>query len=217
MARWGSSVAIARSGWPRLVKLVWLGEANMALYYVLLHMRLRVGSSEFVLRSLPVVFAVATIPAIYLLGKELFGPRVGLVAAFLLAVNAGHVEYSQDARAYALVVFLVVLSMLCLMRSLRNPTLGNWVSYAAIATLSGYAHLFAILTVPAYAVGLAFFRPNRRIWKKFAYATGAVMALWLPLGVFVMTRDIGQLAWVPPTSWTHGRYSFKSPRWFFPN
>ena len=89
-------------------------QANMVLYYLLLRGWIRLGSSEFVIRGLSVVAGVAAIPAIYVLGTRLFGPKAGRVAALLLSVHAFHVEYSQEARAYSLFMLLAVMSWLFL-------------------------------------------------------------------------------------------------------
>jgi hypothetical protein len=59
----------------------------MVLYYVLLRGWTGLGSGELAVRSLSVVAGVAAIPAIYLLGKRLFGPKAGRVAALLLSVH----------------------------------------------------------------------------------------------------------------------------------
>ena len=94
------------------MRILWRREADMSLYYFLLHGWLLFGGSEFFVRSFSVLFAVASVPAIYLLGRQLFDSRVGLIAAALLAVNAYLVQYSQDARSYSLMVLLGLLSSL---------------------------------------------------------------------------------------------------------
>ena len=83
----GASVAIARLDWYNFARILWRREANMSLYYFLLHFWLHFGGSEFFVRSLSVLFSVASIPIIYLLGRRLFDSRVGLIAAALLTVN----------------------------------------------------------------------------------------------------------------------------------
>src|ERR1700733_3288624 len=113
----GVSVAIARLDWYNFARILWRREANMSLYYLLFRGWLHFGRSEFFVRSLSVCFAVASIPVIYLLGRRLFDARVGLLAAALLAVNAYHVQYSQDARSYSLMVFLCSLSSLYFLKS----------------------------------------------------------------------------------------------------
>ena len=116
----GVSVAIARLDWYNFARILWRREANMSLYYFLLHFWLYFGGSEFFVRALSVLFAVASVPVIYLLGRRLFDSRVGLIAAALMAVNAYHVQYSQDARSYSLMVLLCLLSSLYFLKCLER-------------------------------------------------------------------------------------------------
>ena len=68
------------------------------------------GVSEFGVRSLPMLLGVAAVALAYLTGKELGGRRAGLFAAGTLAINPLHIAYSQEARQYAMLVFLVMLA-----------------------------------------------------------------------------------------------------------
>ena len=116
----GVSVAIARLDWYNFARILWRREANMSLYYLFLRGWLHFGGSEFFVRSLSVVFAVASIPVIYMLGRRLFDSRVGLFAAALLAANAYFVQYSQDARSYSLMVLLCSLSSFYFLKCLER-------------------------------------------------------------------------------------------------
>ena len=78
----------------------------MGVYFLLLHFWLMLGSSLGFLRGLSVLFSVATIPVIYALGARLFGRNAGLIAAWLLAINAFHIRYAQEIRGYAMVALL---------------------------------------------------------------------------------------------------------------
>ena len=82
-------------------------ENTPPLYYVLAWPWAHLfGTSEVGLRSLSTVFSVALIPVAYLIGGQLVGSRVGLVAAALVATNPMLVWYGQEARAYALLSLL---------------------------------------------------------------------------------------------------------------
>ena len=104
------SAEVARISWGNFLHLLWWREANMSLYYVLLRIWLQFGHSEFYIRSLSVVIAAATIPAIYWLARLLYDRRVALIAAALFTFNAYSIRYSQEARSYALFLLLATLS-----------------------------------------------------------------------------------------------------------
>ncbi|MGC8787836.1 MAG: glycosyltransferase family 39 protein, partial [Anaerolineae bacterium] len=60
------------------------------LYYMFLHFWLRFGDSEFVVRLLSVTLGLISILGIYILAKQLFNRRVGLLSALLLAISPLH-------------------------------------------------------------------------------------------------------------------------------
>ena len=136
----GVSVGIAGLDWYNFVRILWRREANMSLYYFSLRYWLHFGSSEFFVRSLSVLFAIASVPVTYLLGRRLFDSRVGLIAAALLAVNAYQVQYSQDARSYSLMVLLCLLSSLYFVKCMGKPTGSNRATYVFTSVLAVYAH-----------------------------------------------------------------------------
>ena len=194
----GISVAIARLDWYNFARILWRREANMSLYYLLLHFWLHLGGSEFFVRSLSVLFAIASVPAIYLLGRRLFDSRVGLIAAALLAVNAYHVQYSQEARAYSLMVLLCLLSSLCFLQCLAEPSRRNRAAYVLSSALAVYAQFFSALLVIAQWVSLSFIEEHspkqarakaRNDWRWIAFLTSPVL-------VFVATTGTGPLRWV---------------------
>ncbi|MGB6679248.1 MAG: glycosyltransferase family 39 protein [Terriglobales bacterium] len=191
----GVSVAIARLDWYNFVRILWRREANMSLYYLLLHFWLEFGGSEFFVRSLSVFFAIASVPVIYLLGRRLFGSRVGLITAALLAVNAYHVQYSQDARSYSLMVFLCLLSSLYFLKCLSEPSRRNRIAYIVSSTLAVYAQFFSLLLVIAHWLSLRMLdrgqepRQIRNDWRWIVLLSSPILA-------FAAATGTGPLRWV---------------------
>jgi mannosyltransferase len=196
----GVSAEIARLRWSQFFQVLWHREANMALYYVLLHFWMKVGSGEAFVRGLSVLFAVATILVIYVLGRRLFGTAAGLIAAWLLAINAYHVSYSQEARSYALVIFLVTLSTWFLVRNLQQPDSALWFAYALVSALAVYAHFFAALIIVAQAASLALLRGSNFAWRDYVRSLRWFVYMIAPLA-FVAARIGGApVDWIPHTS-----------------
>src|SRR3972149_7108661 len=155
------SVVIAHD-WEGMWQLITNEELNMWLYYALLHYWLKLGNGEFWVRSLSALFAVATVPAAYLLGKRLFGSRVATLAGLLLAVNPFLILHAQNARSYSLFLFLVILSSYFFVNSIEKPRGHQWIAYVVTSTLAVYAHLFASLVVVAQLISLLF-RGKQRV------------------------------------------------------
>ena len=188
-------VEIARLDWFNFARILWRREANMSLYYLFLRLWLHLGDTPTILRSLSVIFALATIPALYLLGRRLFDSRTGLIAAVLLALNAYHIRYSQEARSYALTVLLCVLSSLFFVESLENPTRRVRLGHILTSSLAVYAHFFAALLILAQYLSLRFVEgtripePARKDWRWIGFGV-------LPVAIFVVSTGAGPLSWI---------------------
>ena len=155
----------------------------MSLYYLLLRFWLKFGDSEFWIRSLSALFAVASVPAIFALGSRLFGPRTGMLVALLLSVNPTFVYWAQEARSYSLMIFLVILNLYFFVRSVQEPSIGNWTCYTIASGLSVYSHFLAASVTLAELVSLAFL-PMRRIpWRNLVWSGMGATILLLPMAL----------------------------------
>src|SRR3954467_6213099 len=135
-----ATVNILRHGFGDMLSAVSAGESTPPVYYVVAWLWSKLfGTGEVGLRSLSAVLGTATIPLVFVLGREVAGRTAGLVAAALCAFNPLLIWYSQEARSYSLMVLLTGLSLLALLRVLDDASsrrLAGWavVSVAAIAT-----------------------------------------------------------------------------------
>ena len=192
-----ASAHLAGLNWPHLWDALWTsGEGNMALYYAILHVWTALGGSEFALRLPSVFFATATIAVFYVFGARLSGTRTGLLAALLLAVNVYHIRYSQEARSYTLLVLLVTLSSMFFVSGIQRPTQRAWTAYVITTTLAVYAHFFGVLVLAAHWISTQFIRRRDVPWGAFVKSTCVIGALLVPVGIFLFTKDQGQVDWV---------------------
>jgi mannosyltransferase len=195
------SLSIARLDPAGFRNVVLSWELNEGLYYTLLRNWMHLGQSEFFIRLLSLLPSVAAIPFVYLLGRRLVSEKAGLVAALLLAVNAFDVRYAQEARAYSLFAFLVVLASWFFVRCLDAPhKRGNWAGLVIALVLGMYAHFFAGLMLPVFWLGAAL-RKRGFPWKQFLISSGIMVALAIPILLFVATKNRGQVGWVQTTRW----------------
>jgi mannosyltransferase len=151
---------VLRVGFGHAMDAVGFSESAPPLYYALAWVWTQiVGTGPWGLRSLSALAGVATIPVAYLVGCELRGRRAGLLAAALVAVNPMLIWYSQEARAYALLVFFCALSLLYCVRALRvgegeDATAGpadkrNLVLWGVFSGLALATHYFAVFPLAA--------------------------------------------------------------------
>ncbi len=102
----------------------WAGRINgqPPLYYYLFHIWTAInGTDPYYARFFSVLFSALTIPIIYLIGKRLSGPVMGLAAAVILAVSPFHVFFAQDTSIYTLLTFNTAVALSALTRLLVDP------------------------------------------------------------------------------------------------
>ena len=138
-------------------------EGNPPLYFSLLDGWMGAfGTSEAAVRSLSALIGTATIPLAYAIGRRLATQRVGLVLAALVAFNPLLVWFSQEARPYALLVFLSGLSFLLFASALELPTRRRLAGWAVASGLALATHYFAgLLILPEAAWLIHRVRPRR--------------------------------------------------------
>jgi mannosyltransferase len=204
------SVARARLDLASLWAEVSGSQANMGLYYLVLHFWIAIGTTEAAVRSLSVVFAVLTIPVVYGLASRLSGVRAGVLASAFLAFNAFFLRYAQEARGYSLAVLLVCLSSYWLVRSLQQPLTRHWIAYVVTSVLAVYAHLFGALVLVAHLVSLAFRARGTTPWRPLCVSAAVISVGVAPLAAFVLFRDAGQIDWVPAPRAVDVYYFFRA-------
>ena len=178
----GNSIYAARLSPPELLEYI-ASRSHPPLYFTLLHGWIRLGSSEFMLRFLSVMWGLVGVAALYALGRRLCGERAALIAALLLAVSPIHVWHSQDARMYTMVFALVVLSSYLLIQALDHNRAGYWLGYAMLASLSLYTHNTALFTILAQSVFATLYVAMGRRWSLLwgmGAALGGIALLYLP-------------------------------------
>ena len=146
---WGDeALTLVVSTWPVETLLFKSVDPTPGLYY-LLH-KLLLSSDTFNARIASVVFGTATIAASYLVARVSRAPA--LTAASLAALSFPLIDYSQEARAYALLILLTTLSAWAFIRweqSKCNAALAVFVGFNILAL---YTHPIALFwVVPASA------------------------------------------------------------------
>ncbi|MBS1860963.1 MAG: glycosyltransferase family 39 protein [Actinobacteria bacterium] len=169
---------------------VWAGESTPPLYYALAWFWSQLfGVHEFGLRSLSALFGTATVPFACLVGRELLGRRTGIALGALVAVNPLLIWYSQDARAYALVVLLTSAAFWFFLRARRGGEARDLAGWAICSALALASHYFAFFPLAIEAVWLlASVRPRRRA----GWAVGGVAAAGLALAPIVLHQAGGK-------------------------
>lgn len=157
------------------------------VYYLSLMAWIRAaGCSEFAARYLSLLFGVVSVAAAMPLARRLaasprgIGACLALVASFLMAVSPFFVRYSQEARMYALVTLLVLLSSLAAHSAATRGR--GYLAYALLSALALYTHYFAALVIGGQnltVLGYLAFRHRRAVGRWLRWQ-GVWALLYLP-------------------------------------
>jgi uncharacterized membrane protein len=190
------SVEIAGLDPSEFVDYVLGVESNMALYHAVLALWLRVGDDEAWVRLPSIIFAVATLPFLYVLGRRLFDRITATLAVALMCVNVSYVGYARDARSYALTLLLVTASACFLVRGVQDRRARDWAGWMVLGALAVWAHLFAALVVVAQIAWLLLER--RSVPRREAVlAVAGIGALLVPVTLaVVLGGQSAQLDWL---------------------
>jgi mannosyltransferase len=184
---------VLRGSFWHAMDAVGFSESAPPLYYALAWFWTQLtGTGEFGLRSISALAGVATVPVAYLVGVELRGRRTGLWAAALVAVNPMLLWYSQEARAYALLVLLCGISLLFCVRALRRGERRDFVLWGVFSGLALATHYFAAFALAAEAL-LLIRRRGRDGLPGLAILALAGLAL-APLAIHQMSY--GHAEWI---------------------
>lgn len=192
----GVSAYLTTLPWDALTR--WTADdIQPPLYYYLLKLWCAAaGRSEGALRWPSVFFSTLTVPLAAVLGRRLFSRRAGLIAGLLFALSPLYIWYAQEARNYAMLMFLTLLSSTLLYSAWvekgARPAWGIWLAYALATSAALYTHYFAWFMLLFHGLFvLLVWRMERRPAKALLHPAASWMLVglsflpWLP---FLLTR-----------------------------
>ena len=194
-----SSIAIARNA-----NNIFSALSYKPLYFIFLKGWIGCfGASAFFVRFPSLLFGVASIVVLYLLGKALAGKSTGLIAAFLLAIACFHIYHSQQARQFTLMTLLVSLSFLFFIRALREKKAGaNRLFNTGSNILLLFVHPYALLVVSIQALFVHVFLEwkIRRDWVIGHMITAGCVLVWFFLAD--KAEMVNNTSWIPKPGWS---------------
>jgi 4-amino-4-deoxy-L-arabinose transferase-like glycosyltransferase len=148
---------------------LWLGVPFLKIF----------GYNLFAGRMLSIFWSVISIPFIYLIGKELYSRRVGLIASAVFALSPITLIYYSSATYRPVAFSLLTIAMYLLILGLKR---GNWLYYCLFGVILGF-DIWVYRGVALFALGspllvLYFQRFNlRAAVKSIAFmAAGGMLA-----------------------------------------
>jgi len=169
-----------------------------ALYLQLINFSLKIfGINAFALRLIPAIGGVLAIPSIYLLGRQIGGWRIGLIAAFLIAFSHSHIHFSRIASvAYIQGAWLAPLELYLLLSGLEKrqswrTALGGVllaIHFSVYLTAQVVAGMLVVYTI----LGFLFYRDwFKSRFQQVAAFFGGFFTTILPAGLY-FTQQPGE-------------------------
>ena len=230
-----SGLAVRNLSYSQIINDFSPGDFHPPLYYLTLKFWSGIfGDFEIGLRSLSLVFGLASVYLTFLVGNY-FSKKSGLLAALFLAVNGLHIYYSQEARMYSMSVFLVLFMIYLFIRMIESERKKYWFLFSLVLVLNAFTDYLPSLVILVFWIYALLTQKSAGWWKKFilSHTPLVVFALiWFPyflrqiqLGLGV--RDEGSLWWnvlgrtdikntlLVPVKFVFGRISFYDKSLYF--
>jgi len=150
------------------------------LYYIVMNLWVKIfGNGEFALRFPSLIFSVLSIIFVFKLSKELFGKETAFISAFLLSISPYSINYSQEAKMYAMLWFFSVFSFLFFYRFCKDDKFSNIALYVTAAVLAIYTMYIGFIFIVVQNIIYFIFFGGRRL-KKWLLGQVLIVILYIP-------------------------------------
>lgn len=150
-----TGIAVKES-FSEMIKMI-INDVHPPLYYI----ALKIFSSffdynVFGIRLFSAIFGVLSVWAVYLVTKELFNRKAALWASIIVTVSPFAIQYSQEARMYSMLVFLILISAYFFLKGLRTEKRKYFVFWGVFMGFSMLTHYMGIIFSATYFIAYLF-------------------------------------------------------------
>jgi len=192
---------------PREIWRILQTDTQPPLYYILLHYWITLfGNSEVSLRALSAFFSTLSLPLFYLVARKILSNRTAVaLATMLYSVSFFQIWYAKEARCYALLGFLSLGGVYCVLRCLEQPSASRLLSVALVLSAGLYTHNMAWFYLPGLTVFWFLYPSEMTIRARIrggVIVAGVTLLLyvpWLP-SLGIQARVVHEHFWVPKPS-----------------
>jgi len=154
------------------------GEWKSPVYIYLLVPFIKIfGLNAWGVRLPAALFGVLAVYLTYLIGRRLYGDKVGLWAAFLLAVSPWHLMLSRPGYEAGVALMLLLLGVYLLILAVDQRNLKYWILSAIAFGLGPHTYNSAKIVVPIIVVYLVFML-RKKIVLKNLIVFGSILAIF---------------------------------------
>lgn len=112
------------------------------------------GISVFVARLPSVLFGALTILLIYIFGKELMNWKVGIISAFLLAMNVLAIDLSREARMYSMFQFFYLATLYLFYKGFEAKSGKTYSLFKGRIVIENIKSIYLLLSIGTFFISL---------------------------------------------------------------
>lgn len=171
------------SAYTAFRRVGWLGQQHPPLFPILFSLTLKLpGPDLFYMRLLSVFFLAGTLVVTYFLGRELYGRKIGFLAALLLLSFPLVIRLSASAMMDIPLAFFFSLTLLLLIRLSRTPS--YWLAFGigvviGLGLLTKYIMVLVFLILFLYFLIFKDFKKITSYLLVVAVVSISMFAIWL--------------------------------------
>ncbi len=143
------------------------------------------GTDEAATRALSAVTGVLSVGVLVVIGRALFGLRVGLLAGMVMSISAFQVRYAQEHRYYSVLQLVILLAALAYILFMQRRKLIYLVMFVASCILATYVHTYAVFFIAALGVHF--------LLRILSHASAKVRVSWVLSQVLILIGILPQV------------------------
>ncbi len=165
-------------------------DTHPPLYFWIIHIWIRLfGDSVFSVRFFSLFIGVLSIPLAYYICKLMFDRRSAFFGALFMSIGIFSVRYSQEARAYSLIMALGLLSCIFLLKFEKSKGIRHIFITALFNALGLYTHYFYLFVMISQLIYIAvFYAKDTKLFRRFLFAFLFSWVLFLPWFLSVLSK-----------------------------
>lgn len=166
---------------------LWGGGREPIFFYLLAALTKLFGFGSVATKFLSAMIGLATVVAVFLWGRAMYGRQVALFAALLIAISKWHVILSRSSFRASLLPLATCLVGFCLVRALKSHRLVDWAWTGLFLGLAFYTYPTTLGLPVAVTLSLAGavlaggIRPTRQRLLNLAVMAAVAGAVLVPL------------------------------------
>lgn len=168
-----------------------VNDMHFPLYQILLAVWIKFFSNnDIILRLFSVLTGTIAVVFAFFAGKELKDEKLGNIFAFLTAINATLIFYSQEVKIYIMLATLACAGLWALTRIKNKNDILGCAGYVFFNTAIIYTYTIGVLYVFAQFIAFLLYSAlqDKKLLKNFLISNTVLVLLFLPFAFYMATH-----------------------------